>query len=94
LIGTKVARKILPPSEPTIKIFLFSDDWPMLRPLTGITTFYFLRNIRNPLIGNFINPLFLDYSVSDALGTSHSKILPSDPKDNKLWLVSGRPGGL
>jgi len=47
-------------------------------------TFYFFRNIKNPLIGCFNNVLILVYSLKAWLGIYHNKILPSEPKESKL----------
>jgi hypothetical protein len=83
-MGTRVARKILPPYEPMMKIFLLMEDWHMVNPLTGITTFYFFLNIRNPFNGYFIMVFIFVYSTKAWFWTSQSKILPSEPKDRML----------
>jgi hypothetical protein len=75
---------MLPPSEPTMKMFLLMMDWHIVNPLTGITTFYFFRSIRNPLIGYFKSILFLPYYTKAGFGTSQSSILPSEPRESKL----------
>jgi hypothetical protein len=78
---------MLPPSEPTIKKFLFIFDWFIVKPLTGIISPYFLLNIRKPLMGYFSN--ILDFicdpsSVIAWLSTYHNNILPSVAKERIL----------
>ena len=65
----------------------------MVRPLTGITTFYFFRSMRKPLIGYFRRVRLLPYYEMAWLGTYQRRILPSEPKERRLWLVSILPGG-
>ena len=83
-MGARVALNTLPPSDPTMKMFLLIEDWHIVSPLTGIITFYFFLNIKNPLIGYF-NSVFVFVSSDKAwFWTYQSKILPSAPRDNIL----------
>lgn len=92
-MGARVAFRTLPPSDPTMKIFLLMYDWHIVKPLTGIITFSFFRSIKNPLIGYFSRVLDFPYSDKAWFGTSQRSILPSEPRESKLWLVYTLPGG-
>jgi hypothetical protein len=93
----RLAFKILPPSDPTTKTFLFDLLWHMLKALTGITTPYFFLNIENPFIG-FLKRVFILFeeksSPKTGFGTSHKSIFPSVERESKLYCIYDLPGGL